>query len=286
LENKRNPKDSENGAETSSRLIAFFSSKGGSGSTLLATNISHQLILQKENLLLMDVDFQLGDVLTALNLTPKNTLSNVHMSLQRGTSANLSNLPRHKSGLPVLSQGGDFESIGALTAPNIGNVLSYLKTQYDRIVVDGIRDFSEHALAIVDAADRIVIVTEQEVLAIRRAKIIWNILIKIGFNQRNIFFIVNKFEAKKSISIDSLQKMFTPSILFMAQADAQLTNISLNRGTPLYELQPKNELTRQTYEIAQQLITQVPRSNLTKEAKAARAPQKKTWWQSMFGANS
>ncbi len=118
------------------------------------------------------------------------------------------------------------------------------------IVVDGVRDFSENVLAVLDVADKIAIVTLQEVLAIRRGRWAYGILRKIGFDPRDITVVVNRYNPQHQISLGTLRQMFDPATVLTVVREEALALQSLDRGTPLLDLNPRHLLTQNIAAVA------------------------------------
>ena len=84
-------------------LIAILGPKGGTGKTLIATNLAVALAQRDANVVLVDLDLQFGDVGLALGLSPERTIYDLvkaggsldHEKLDR-------HLIRHSSGVKVL----------------------------------------------------------------------------------------------------------------------------------------------------------------------------------------
>src|SRR5262249_19359909 len=84
-------------------LIAVLGPKGGTGKTLIATNLSVALARRDMNVVLVDLDLQFGDIGLALGLSPTRTMYDLmkagppfdHEKLDR-------HLIKHPSGVKVL----------------------------------------------------------------------------------------------------------------------------------------------------------------------------------------
>ena len=79
-------------------------------------------------------------------------------------------LVRHESGVFVLAQGGRLEEIDETLPSKIRALLSTLARNFDTVIIDGVNDFSELALAAIDASNVVALVLTQDVLAVRRAR--------------------------------------------------------------------------------------------------------------------
>lgn len=80
------------------KIISIFSNKGGIGKTSLATNLALELSkITKENIALIDLNFQMGDITTFLDLKPSFNISYMLENLDKiNETFLLSTLERYK----------------------------------------------------------------------------------------------------------------------------------------------------------------------------------------------
>lgn len=240
--------------DNTNQVVVFFSCKGGSGATALSANVAHYCASDKKKTVLVDLDLQLGDALAAMSLQPGMTIAKAMEEAQRGTAVTTMPLPRHATGVSVLSQVGSLDDLDKISSEGISRFVEGLRGTFDTIVVDGVRDFSDNVLAVLDMADKIAIVTVQEVLAIKRARWAYGILRKIGFDGRDITVVINRYTNDEMIPFPTLKQMFEPAPVFAVPADGPLVLQSLNRGTPLLELNPQHTVTRNITRLAKNLL--------------------------------
>lgn len=233
-------------------VVVIFSAKGGAGATTVAVNLAHKLASNsKETVCLLDLNFQLGDDLAALAVQPKLTIAQAIRSLDQGSGFAINSLARHASGLYVLSQVGNIDDTDALQPEAVARVLAYLRNQCHHVIIDGVNDFNDHALAALDIADKIILICVQEVLAVRRCRWIVGILRKIGFESGDIVVLFNRFQARSEIGYATLQRLFDPSPVVALPDEADIALRALNRGIPLASLNANNSLVRNIARLAE-----------------------------------
>jgi Flp pilus assembly CpaE family ATPase len=161
---------------------------------------------------------------------------------------------RHESGISVISQVGSLDDLDKIDAEALPTLVGDLRRLFDVLVIDGVRDFSDNVLAILDVADKIAIVTVQEVLAVRRARWAFNILRKIGYDPRDLTVVVNRYETPSEIPLKTIEKIFAPAVVLPVDNDSSLVRQSLNRGVPVGSLNAGHRLTKDVERIAANLI--------------------------------
>ncbi len=136
-------------------IITCFSPKGGMGNTTVAANLAvclHQ-VTDKE-VVLVDLDLECGDLSMFLNLHTKYTFSDVTENLGNIDSIFLQGvLAKHASGIYLLSEPEKVEQAAAITAGQVHEVLSVLKTMFPYVVVDTEIGYGDRNLAVFDSSD-------------------------------------------------------------------------------------------------------------------------------------
>ena len=245
------------------QVVVFFSCKGGCGSTLLSINASHHYTRERGPTCLVDLDLQMGDALAALALQPRLTVAQAVGMQQRKERLDVGTFARHASGLNILSQVGYVDDLDGITSESVGQLVEGLRQHFNTVVVDGVRDFSDNALAVFDVADAIALVTLQDVLAIRRTRWAFGILRKIGFDPKDITIIVNCFDPDGDIAFLTLKRLFAPAQIMAIPSDVGSAAQSLNRGIPLHQLNATSSLSRNIARLASQLVGEAGADSLS-----------------------
>src|SRR5260370_33749566 len=119
-------------------MLVFLGAKGGTGVTTLASNFA--IALQKESgreVVLVDLDVQLGDVSLVLSLTPKFTILDALRNGNRLDSDFVSTLlAEHSSGISVLTAADEDHPLTPLEDGSLGKLMYILRDQFPYVVVD------------------------------------------------------------------------------------------------------------------------------------------------------
>jgi pilus assembly protein CpaE len=150
------------------QILAVFSPKGGAGRTTIATNLA--LALQAETgsrVCLVDATLQFGDVGVLLNLNPKNRsmLDAVEGGEPDGDIIE-SVVINHSTGIRVLLAPPTPEGADLVTPAYLRKMLDHLKATHDWVVVDLPAALTDHSLAVMDAADQIIVLSALEITTI------------------------------------------------------------------------------------------------------------------------
>ena len=124
--------------ESRGHVITVFSPKGGTGKTVLSTNLAAYLAAEHDKrVLLVDLDLQFGDAAIMLGIDPERTLHElVHApgDLDAGKLAGY--MTRHNSGLDVLAAPMRPEEAELVTEERVFQLLEVAREAYDLVVVD------------------------------------------------------------------------------------------------------------------------------------------------------
>ena len=125
------------GKRTNGKLFAFMGSKGGAGTTMLATNFAVALAKESgEKTLLIDLDLPLGDAALNMGITAEFSAIDALQQVDRLDAKFLNQLlVKHSSGLWVLAAPGRFVQFQA-DNEGINRLLHVARHEFDNVVVD------------------------------------------------------------------------------------------------------------------------------------------------------
>ncbi|MGD8319694.1 MAG: AAA family ATPase [Gemmatimonadota bacterium] len=220
----------------SGKVMAFVSPKGGTGCTTVAMNVGidlHRLTGKKT--LLVDLDLELGEIASFMGLKPRFHLVDLLKNFHRMDEDLLTSyIERHESGVHVLSAPFQPETGQEVTPEQISSVLSFLRHQYDYVVVDTSKSLAPPALAAMQPADDIFVVTNLDLCSVRNLKRSMPILKDMTPDgERRIRLIVNRYSKNALVSLDDLESTVGLSVYGTLSNDFKTVIESLSTGRPL-----------------------------------------------------
>jgi pilus assembly protein CpaE len=162
-------------------------------------------------------------------------------------------VPRHRSGVWVLSQAEKASETELLTPETIGSVVQFLRLQYDHLVLDGVHGFGDVALAALDLADRIVLLVTQEVPAVRNAQRCAEIFQRLGYEPTRIALVVNRFQKGSTITREVIEETVGLPVSATLANDFHAVTRAVNRGVLLWDASPGSALTKDVDALAAEL---------------------------------
>lgn len=243
------------------RLALFFSCHGGTGTTFLSASVATMLARAGRRTCLLDLDLQFGDALAALDLRPRCSISEVTSdeTLREGSKVDrdllLTRLPRHPSGLFVLSQVGDVEGLGDVSIDDLTDLLRQLRRIFEFVIVDGVRDFNDLALTTLDVADTIALVATQDVSTLRGLVLRLEIFKRLGYEPADLRLVVNRFARKSLVPLDAIANSVDLEPSFVVEDDYKLAHRVLNEGRALLDVAPRAQMTLDVALIVEHLFS-------------------------------
>ncbi|HEY3255267.1 MAG TPA: cyclic nucleotide-binding domain-containing protein, partial [Polyangiaceae bacterium] len=152
------------------RVYAVFSPRSGAGKTTLALNLALRLAeLLPARVGMLDLDLLFDDATLLLNLSPLTSLASIPASeVELLETRGLGNqLMEHDSGLRVLVGATRPEEGERVSAAHVRAALIFMKRQFDVTVVDCGNNFDEPTLAVLDTADRVIVLCTPELSTLR-----------------------------------------------------------------------------------------------------------------------
>lgn len=226
------------------KIIIFFSGHGGCGASMIATNFAAFLATLNQKTCIVDLDLQLGDVLTILGVKSRYQLSSIIADLDHQEWEMISPLlDRHASGLCIMSQVGNIESLNVVESSRIPILLQHLQRHFQYVIVDGPRDFSDHSLAAIDVADNIMLIGTPTVVNLRGTGLRLEILQQLGFNLDRIKLVINRYQYRGTIQPQHIYQSIGINPSFLLPNDFAVVNHAMNEGLMLYSANPEAKIT-------------------------------------------
>lgn len=217
-------------------IYTFFSPKGGSGVTSIATNVAVVLHrLTSKRTLLVDLDLELGEVALHLGVQPRFNLVDMVQNFHRMDADLLASyIEQHESGVHILSAPFHPERAEAPSGEDIRRILSFLRQHYEFIVVDTPRAFSPSTLAAFDQAELVFLVTNVDLPSLRNIQRGLPMLKRVlPRGSEQIRLIVNRFRADEEVSLADVERTLGLPAFGTIGNDYEAVIGAINSGKPI-----------------------------------------------------
>jgi pilus assembly protein CpaE len=217
-------------------LYAFYSAKGGAGTTTVATNFAvvlHRITGKKT--LIVDLDLELGEIALLLGVQPRFNFVDMVQNFHRMDAELLASyIERHDSGVHLLSAPYQPEKAEVVTGDEIRKILHFLRKHYDYVVVDTSKSFSPATLSAFEQADLAFIVTNVDLASLRNIQRGLPLMKRMmGRSEDHIRLIVNRYNSASDISLKDVEHTLGLGIFRALSNDYEGVSRSINTGKPI-----------------------------------------------------
>ena len=237
------------------QVIAVFSPKGGAGRTTIATNLAVALHRDTgSRVCLVDANLQFGDVGVLLNLNPKDR--SIAEAVETGEPDGDiidSVLVDHTTGIHVLLAPPSPEGADLVTPAYMRRIVEHLRIGHDFVVIDLPSGLSDLSLAVMDAADTILVLTALEITTIKNVRLFLEVTEQLEYARSKIRLVINRADAAQGIRIADVEASVRRPIDGTIVSDGRLSVLAVNRGVPFVVSHPDSVLSRDVIKLARTL---------------------------------
>jgi pilus assembly protein CpaE len=235
------PSASGTAAAPLGRVIVAFSTKGGVGKSLVATSLSTGLAMRGHRTVIVDADLQFGDVAVLLGIPPTHTTIDAATTIEHADVEAMDGLlavhpTTQLRVLPAPIEPGSAESISAETMLGI---VDLLRQSHKFVVLDMPPHFDDVVLALIDAADDVLLVASMDIPSIKNLKVGLQTLDLLSLAGDKLRLVLNRANAKVNLELADVERALGMPAAFQIPSDIAVPQ-SVNRGTPVVLDRPKS----------------------------------------------
>jgi pilus assembly protein CpaE len=238
------------------RVITVFSPKGGTGKTVIATNLAACLARQHDHrTLLLDLDLQFGDAAIMLGLEPEQTIYDLVVAPGELDPDKLGGYTtRHACGLEVLPAPLRPEDAELVTEAKLARLLEVASHSYDTIVEDTSPFFHGPMLATLDRTQDLLLVCGMDVPTVKNVRLGLQTLDLLSFPADRIKVVLNRANSNVGIKRAEIERALETKIRFDLPSDRAVP-LGVNRGNPVVLGAPNSDFAKAIRRIVRELLT-------------------------------
>jgi pilus assembly protein CpaE len=219
---------------TAGSIMAVFSPKGGSGCSTVAINLGVSIAKQGYSTALIDGSLQFGDVAVMLNMKPITSVVDLTDHVSELDNELISSvIQKHQSDLSVLLAPPRPEMAEVVTEEKLKDMLNALRDMYDFIIVDTSSSLNGITLGILDVADKIILVTQQNLPSLKNASRFFDLSDSLEYDADKVSLVVNRVSDKKGISVKDISNTLKRPVVMAIPIDDDTVNSAIDQGVPL-----------------------------------------------------
>ena len=246
--------------DSASRIITVYSNKGGIGKTTIAANLAAELAkTTRDKVALVDLNLQLGDISTFLNLNPPFDVNYVLKNLlDKKEDTLLKAFEKYKqTSLYVLSDPSYIEQSESITPQQIENLFKALKKVFPYIVVDMSSNIDPNSLKILDLSDLILFTTIVNIPAIRNAQRCLNLFKSRRFPSNKVKILINRFMENDEIKIEDIESTLCEKIYWKIPNNYFSIMEAINKGITVSEVNSGSNISNSFRDLAGKISDEI-----------------------------
>jgi pilus assembly protein CpaE len=217
------------------RVITVFSTKGGAGKSVIATNLAVVLAQRSERpVVLVDADLQFGDIAVMLKLSPQHTIVDAVSALDRLDSGFLrSLLVEHlPSGLMVLPAPLEPAFADQIGAAEMTQIVEMLRQFCGYVVVDTPAYFNDVVLGLIEISDDVLLVAGMDIPNIKNVKIGLQTLRLLNTPMEKLKLVLNRANSKVKLDVGEVERTLGVQAEALIPSDVVVPQ-AVNKGEPV-----------------------------------------------------
>ena len=216
------------------KLMAFFGTKGGSGSTTVAVNLAIQLHrMTGKRTVLVDLDLELGEIALYLGVEPRFNFVDLAKNFHRMDAGLLASfIECHDSGIHLLAAPYHPERAESVTADHCKQIIQFLKQHYEYVVVDVSNSFSARALAAFEKAEEVYLIATADLPSLRNIQRCQHLISRLS-DTGELRLVVNRYHPDCDITLEDVEKSIGMEIYWALPNDYQSVIYAINTGQPV-----------------------------------------------------
>lgn len=239
-------------------LTAIVNAKGGAGASTIACALAHAFATREGmQTLLLDLDLQFGTQCLRLNLDSPQSLVDALASIESlDETALMGYMAKHASGLHVLNR-PEREIIlpGEIDEKHLKRLVELAHNCYEQLVVDLPRLIDPVFNLVLEQADHILVVMQQELSSVRDAQRMIHIMTHdLGLPLNRITPVLNRYEYNNTFGLKDVERVLAlSSSIVVIPNDFKNMHTASNLGVPVAEHAPKSPATKTIQKLAETL---------------------------------
>lgn len=242
----------------SGQLYSVIGTSGGSGASLVASNVAAVLAQRKEQCGLLDLQLQGGDLAAMLNVTPIHTIADLFGSTTTLDRAMFEQSVVELSGGINLLAGPDlFSNVRQASPQLIQALVEMARSSFGHVVVDLEDVIHREQLWTLSSSNRVLIVFRLEFAALMRTRKYIEHLLNSGIRREQMVLIANRCGSSSNVPRDKAVKALGAEIAQQIPDDPDHILPAVNLGHPTAIRYPKAPFTKAIESIVDELTGEV-----------------------------
>ncbi len=234
------------------KVVTFYSPKGGSGCTTLATNLAVCLNNEDTSVVIVDANLQFGDVAVFLNEQGKFSILDLAPRADEldPEIVNSVTIRHSQSGIKILAAPMKPEQSDLVTGEQFSKIIRFLRTMFSYIIIDTASALQNITASAINNSDLLILLTTQDIPSIKNSRLFLDETDALGFDRKRIIFVMNKFDKRIGITPEKVSENLKQEISTVIPFEERVI-VSVNRGIPFLLVDKSRPLSRSILALAE-----------------------------------
>ncbi|MFT6926230.1 MAG: pilus assembly protein CpaE [Psychromonas sp.] len=221
-------------------VVSIINGKGGSGSSFITDCLGHICAEQThDNIALYDGDFQHGTLADMFGAEPEYFITDALKDIQELDALAIKSIMCSNGNLSLMpvKPYSHISDIDTLNSNDLSLLINKIRSSYQLVIADLSRGLDAHSLPIVDISDVVLVVVQQNIVSIRKAKeLVSQMKIRLGIKPERIHLVVNRFSSKHStINVEEIKKAVGIESAFVIHNNYELASACTDLGRSIQQ---------------------------------------------------
>ncbi len=238
------------------KVLSVFSTKGGSGKSVTATNLACALAKRSDKpVVLIDGHLQFGDVAVMLKLQPQHTVVDAVSQIDKLDAVMVRDLmtEHEETGLLVLPAPLEPTFADQITGDQMKALVDFVRSFAGHIVIDLPAIFNEVVLSLIETSDEILLVAGLDIPNIKNVKIGLSTLALLNIPKEKLHLVLNRADSRVKLDVGEVEKTLQLKAAAHVPSDV-VVPISVNKGHPVVLSATKSGVARAFEQLASRFL--------------------------------
>ncbi len=237
-------------------VITVFSTKGGSGKSVIATNVAVALARMSDRpVVLIDGHLQFGDDAVMLKIQPQHTVVDAISQLDKLDAALLRDLMsvHEPSGLLVMAAPTEPTFADQISGEQMVRLVELVRSIAGHVIIDLPAYFNDVVLSLLEVSDHIILVAGLDIPNIKNVKIGLTTLKQLSVPMEKVQLVLNRADSKVKLDVAEVEKTLHIQAVAHVPSDV-VVPISVNKGSPVVLSAPRSEVAKAIEQLAMRFL--------------------------------
>jgi pilus assembly protein CpaE len=261
--------------KTLGQVAVAFSTKGGVGKSVVATNLAVTLATNAPGrVALVDADLQFGDVAVLLGIPPLHTTTDAASAIENADEILMEGLlaTHEASKLRVLCAPVEPSAGDKITPEEMVAIIRMLRHMFDYVVVDMPPHFDDVVLALIEEADAVLLVASMDIPSIKNLKVGIQTLDLLSLAGGKLKLVLNRANARVHLDVGDVERALGVTAEFRIPSDISIPQ-AVNRGVPVVLDKPRAPAALALRSLADSFLTNTDSASDAAESEAPPEPE-------------